>query len=307
MKGGVAGMAGLVPACRSGGRALAFVIFALAAASPVARANETKGAFADPSRIASIGGSVTEIAFALGEADKLVARDSTSVYPQEALKLPDVGYMRQLSPEGVLSVHPSGILALQGSGPKEAVDVLKKAEVPYIEVAEAYDHEGVLAKIRLVGQALGADAAAEALARQVDGKLKAVEAQTAAISDRKRVLFVLSVQQGKVMASGIGTTADGMIRLSGAVNAIDGFHGYRPLADEAIINARPDAILLMSNAGPGPSDADLLGIPALAATPAGQQKAIIRMDAGYLLGFGPRTADAAHDLARQLYGKAIGD
>jgi iron complex transport system substrate-binding protein len=88
-----------------------------------AGAAEDGEVFADPSRIASIGGSLTEIVYALGQQEHLVARDSTSLYPQEALKLPDVGYMRQLSPEGVLSVNPSGILALQGSGPKEAVEV----------------------------------------------------------------------------------------------------------------------------------------------------------------------------------------
>ncbi|TIV57979.1 MAG: hemin ABC transporter substrate-binding protein, partial [Mesorhizobium sp.] len=91
-------------------------------------------------------------------------RDSTSNFPQAALELPDVGYMRALSPEGVLSVNPTGILALHGSGPKEAVDVLKESSVPFIEVPEHYSHEGILEKIRAVGKALGVDAKAETLA-----------------------------------------------------------------------------------------------------------------------------------------------
>ncbi|HEY4193548.1 MAG TPA: ABC transporter substrate-binding protein, partial [Mesorhizobium sp.] len=115
-------MAGLLKLARSALIALSFTL------APVgAGASENTSVFPAGAKIASIGGSITEIVFALGEQDRLVARDSTSVYPQEAFKLPDVGYMRQLSPEGVLSVDPSGILALQGSGPKEAIDVLKKA------------------------------------------------------------------------------------------------------------------------------------------------------------------------------------
>ena len=82
------------------------------------------------------------------------------MFPEAARALPDVGYMRALSPEGVLSVDPSGILALQGSGPREAIDVLKKASVPYIEVPETFDNAGILEKIRIVGHALGADAKA---------------------------------------------------------------------------------------------------------------------------------------------------
>ncbi|RWN58407.1 hemin ABC transporter substrate-binding protein [Mesorhizobium sp.] len=272
-----------------------------------ARAAEGTEVFADPSKIAAIGGSITEIIFALGEQDRLVARDSTSRYPEAALKLPDVGYMRQLSPEGVLSVNPSGILALHGSGPKETVDVLKKTSIPFIEVPERYDHEGILEKIRIVGKALGADAKAAALAAEIDAKLKAAEKQTSAIKDRKRVLFVLSMRGGKILASGGDTAADGIIRLSGGVNAIDGFSGYKQLSDEAVITARPDVILMMNNAGPGVSDDELFANPSIRSTPAGAARKVVRMDGGYLLGFGPRTADVIRDLAASLYGGQAAD
>ncbi|TIN07765.1 hemin ABC transporter substrate-binding protein [Mesorhizobium sp.] len=272
-----------------------------------ARAAEGTEVFADPSKIAAIGGSITEIIFALGEQDRLVARDSTSRYPEAALKLPDVGYMRQLSPEGVLSVNPSGILALHGSGPKETVDVLKKTSIPFIEVPERYDHEGILEKIRIVGKALGADAKAAALAAEIDVKLKAAEKQTASIKDRKRVLFVLSMRGGKILASGGDTAADGIIRLSGGVNAIDGFSGYKQLSDEAVITARPDVILMMNNAGPGVSDDELFANPSIRSTPAGAARKVVRRDGGYLLGFGPRTADVIRDLAASLYGGQAAD
>ncbi|RWM90591.1 MAG: hemin ABC transporter substrate-binding protein [Mesorhizobium sp.] len=271
------------------------------------RAAEATEAFADPSRIAAIGGSITEIVFALGEQHRLVARDSTSRYPEAALELPDVGYMRQLSPEGVLSVNPSGILALQGSGPKETVDVLKKTSIPFIEVPERYDHEGILEKIRMVGKALGADAKADALAAEINARLKAAEKQTSAIKQRKRVLFVLSIQGGKILASGSDTAADGIIKLAGGVNAIDGYSGYKQLSDEAVITARPDVILTMSNAGPGVSDDELFAHPSIRSTPAGAARKAVRMDGGYLLGFGPRTADVIRDLAASLYGGQAAD
>ncbi|RWP50505.1 heme/hemin ABC transporter substrate-binding protein [Mesorhizobium sp.] len=283
------------------GLALAF------AALLPARAAEGTEVFADPSKIAAIGGSITEIVFALGEQDRLAARDSTSRYPEAALKLPDVGYMRQLSPEGVLSVNPSGILALHGSGPKQAVDVLKKTSIPFIEVPERYDHEGILEKIHIVGKALGVDAKADALAAEIDAKLKAAEKQTASIKERKRVLFVLSMQGGKILASGSETAADGIIKLSGGVNAVDGYSGYKQLSDEAVITAKPDVILIMNNAGPAASDDELFANPAILSTPAGAARKVIRMDGGYLLGFGPRTADVIHDLAASLYGDQAAD
>ncbi len=51
-------------------------------------------------KVVTLGGDVTEIVYALGAQSALVARDSTSMWPEEALKLPDVGYLRQLNAEG---------------------------------------------------------------------------------------------------------------------------------------------------------------------------------------------------------------
>jgi iron complex transport system substrate-binding protein len=270
-------------------------------------ASENLALFADTSRIAAIGGSITEIVYALGEEGHLVARDSTSRYPAAAVALPDVGYMRQLSPEGVLSVNPSGILALHGSGPKEAVDVLKKSSVPFIDVPEHYSHDGILEKIRIVGKALGVDAKAEKLVAETDAKLRAAEKQTASIKERKRILFVLSIQGGKILAAGSDTAGDGIIKLAGAVNAVDGFSGYKPMSDEAIVTARPDVILAMKNAGPPIAEAELFAIPSITSTAAGEGRKLILMDGSYLLGFGPRTADAIHDLAVSLYGSQVTD
>lgn len=260
--------------------------------------------FADSSRLVSIGGSLTEIIYALGEDDKLVARDQTALYPEAAAKLPDVGYMRALAPEGVLSVNPTALLVIEGSGPPEALDVLSHAGVEYQTVPEGYSHEGILVKIRAVGQALDAEEKAEALAAKIDAGLQAAEARTADIAERKRVLFVLSTEGGKIQASGTDTAANGIIALAGAVNAVDEYSGYKALTDEAIIEAAPDVILVMDRGGDhGATDADLLNHPAVALTEAGKNKAIIRLEASYLLGFGPRTADAVGDLVDALYGE----
>lgn len=262
--------------------------------------------FPDASRLVAVGGSLTEIIFALGEEGRLVGRDSTAVYPEEALKLPDVGYMRALSPEGVLSVNPSALLVLEGSGPKEALDVLSKASIPYETVPEGFTHEGILAKIKAVGQALGVEDKAKELAETVDKDLKDAEELTRDVPQRQKVLFILSMQDGKVQASGTGSAANGIIALAGAENAITDYQGYKALTDEAIINAKPDVILMMDRGGElAVSDETLFSHPALSLTPAGQNKRIVRIDGAYLLGFGPRTASAIRDLAKAIYGDSL--
>ena len=259
--------------------------------------------FADTSRLVSIGGSLTEIIYALGAEGTLVARDQTATYPEAAAALPDVGYMRQLAPEGVLSVSPTALLVIDGSGPPEALDVLANAGVEYQTVPESYSAEGVLTKVRAVGQALDLADRAEALAAELASQFDALTARNAEVATPKRVLFILSYQGGQIQASGTGTAANGIIGLAGAVNAVTEYEGYKALSEEAITQAAPDAIVMMDRGGDhGASDAELLAHPAIALTPAGQNKAIYRLDGAYLLGFGPRTAAAASELADLLYG-----
>ncbi|WP_306918674.1 heme/hemin ABC transporter substrate-binding protein [Rhizobium mesoamericanum] len=285
-------------------RAIAFSALAIAL-SLVPLSSGAAADRLDTSRLVSVGGDVTEIIYALGEQDRLIARDTTSIYPEAAMKLPDVGYMRALSPEGILAMNPTAIIAIEGSGPPEALNVLKNASVPFETVPNAYTRQGILAKIDRVGKLLGQPEKAKALEEKVGADLDAAIADAAKRSagERKRVLFILNMQGGKIMASGTGTAADGIITLSGSVNAVGDFAGYKPLTDEAIIDAKPDVILMM-NRGDGSTtkNEDLLKQPALALTPAAQNKAIIRMDGLHLLGFGPRTASAVRELNAAIYG-----
>lgn len=257
----------------------------------------------DTSRIVSVGGSLTEIVYALGAGDMLVARDQTSTYPEETAKLMDVGYMRRLSPEGVLGVNPSGILLLEGSGPPEALQVLEKASVPMVVVPDDHTGESVIRKIEIVGKALGLESKAKALADDVARELEAAARIAANQNPRKRVLFIISAQGGRLTASGTGTAANGIITLAGGVNAIDAYQGYKQLTDEAIEQAAPDAILIMGIGKDSVLKDELLKIPLLANTPAGRSGNIIQMDSLYLLGFGPRTGAASRELSQKLYGE----
>ena len=278
-----------------GGLALtmAAVLFATFLVGP-ARAQD------DPRRVVAVGGSITEIIYALEMEHLLVARDTTSSWPVEVEALPDVGYMRALSPEGVLSVAPTLIIAEEGSGPPEAIDVLTDAEVDFITVPESYDAQGVRAKIIAVADALGVHEQGVALADQIDAQLTTATAAVA--GDAPRVMFILSMQGGRVMASGTGTAAAGIIDLAGGANAITAFEGYRPLTDEAVLSAAPDVILMMDRGGEdhATDTAELFAHPALGLTPAAETDAVVRINGLLLLGFGPRTPLAVERLSTAL-------
>ena len=253
-------------------------------------------------RIVSIGGTVTEIIHALGEGERVIAVDSTSTYPKSAADKPDVGYIRQLSAEGVLSQKPDLIIAEAGAGPADAIAILKASGVALVSIPTPPEAEAIAAKVRAVGAAIGTPNAAEKLATDVDAGLSALKQKIAAISEpKKRVLFALSLSNGRIMAAGTNTSADAIIRLAGGVNAAGDATGYKPLSDEAVIAAAPDVVLVMDNPQLHLTAEEAFALPALQTSPAAKTGAFIAMDGLYLLGLGPRTPAAALDLAARLY------
>ncbi len=260
-------------------------------------------AFADPAqRVLTLGGSVTEIAVALGAQDRLIGRDSTSTFPPSVTSLPDVGYFRALSPEGVLALNPDLILSESGAGPQEALDVLNAAGIPFTMSGPDTSPDGLIAKITTIANALDLPDEGKALAAEVAQGLQQARARAATVESPKRVLFILSLQGGRVMAGGESSSAESIIELAGGINAGKGFDGYKQITDEAVLTAAPDVILMMDREGDLAINNDMvLAHPALSQTPAAKAGTILRMDGLLLLGFGPRTPQAAADLHTLLY------
>jgi iron complex transport system substrate-binding protein len=259
-----------------------------------------------PERIVAVGGVITEILYALGEESRIVGVDTTSLFPQEALKQkPNVGYVRALSAEGVLSLKPTLVLATDSAGPPDAMKLVADSGVRMVQLPDDLTPNGVAARIRRIAALTGASEKGEKLAADVAAKFESLRAMRAHIATPRRVLFILSLQNGRIMAGGRNTSADAMIRFAGAVNAADAIDGYKPMTDEAVIAAAPDLILTMTR-GDHASGADqAFALPSLGATPAAKTKAFAAMDGLYLLGFGPRTPDAARDLMQAVYGAAV--
>ncbi|MGW9229298.1 heme/hemin ABC transporter substrate-binding protein [Pseudorhizobium sp. NPDC055634] len=279
-------------------------LVAAAAALVVSASAVSASGEANPSaqRIVSIGGTITEVLYALGAQDRIVAVDSTSTYPAETRAKPDIGYMRALSAEGILAQEPDLILAEEGAGPPPVIEILEASKIPMVTVPTPPEGSAIGRKIRDIGAAVGLVEEAEALAGKTEAELSALAGDVAKIAGpRKRVLFVLSLANGRVMAGGADTEAAAIIEMAGGINAAPGISGYKPMADEAVIAARPDVVLVMTRGNHELTANDVFALPALQATPAAQAKALVSLDGLLLLGFGPRTPEAAREVMERLY------
>lgn len=264
-------------------------------------------AAAPANRIASIGGAVTEILWRLGAAPRIAVVDTTSVYPATILKeKPNAGYLRALSAEGLLSVGPDLVIAAEAAGPPAVLAQIREAGIPVELVAEPPNAPGVLDKITLVGRLVGLEAQAAELHRSVAAAFADLEARRATVARKlarpARALVILSTANGRVMVGGRESTADGILALAGIRNAAEGLTGFKPIAEEAIVAAAPDLVVMMSNDGHA-LDAGTVFAPGsvLGQTPAGKNRALVAMDGLALLGFGPRTPETASALMTAAY------
>jgi iron complex transport system substrate-binding protein len=251
-------------------------------------------------RIIALGGTVTEIIYALGEEKRLVGVDTTSSFPAATSELPKLGYYRAVSAEGLLSLAPDLIIADADAGPDVILDQVSKAGVCIIRTPDGGTMTSVTARVHNIANALGTSG--EALSNSIEGAFSAIRANVEALSDKPRVMFVLSAANGTPVVAGSGTEADSIIKLAGGINAAGSIEKYKPLTPEAAIAAKPDFILMMDHVvmqSGGPDK--ILSIPQIAMTPAGKLGNLISMDGLLMLGFGPRTPEAISVLANKIH------
>ena len=256
----------------------------------------------DASRIAVAGGSLTEIIYLLGAEDRIVAVDSTSNYPEAATELPSVGYVRNLSAEGLLSLSPTLILGEDDMGPPAVLEQLEQANVETFRVEEQHDAAGIIRKVRCVAEVVGLlDAAA--------GHVAELEALAAALAPYGRVdasspavAMLLSLRDGAPVAAGDNTSGGGFLRMAGARNVFSGIDGWKPVNTEAFAAANPDVIVIPERGAKALGGKTAVAAhPSLRLTTAARDDGIVVMDGMAMLGFGPRTLQVALDFARRLH------
>lgn len=244
----------------------------------------------------SAGAAVTETLFALGAGSRVVGVDSSSVAIRAAQGVTQVGYVRALSAEGVLSLAPTLLIASHEAGPPPALARLRQSGVRVIVLDEAQSRESAIERVGRIAAAVKRDPEGARLCAQMRSELDAVRPTA-----RKRVLFVYARGGGTLNVAGQRSAADAMIALAGSTNAVTSYEGYRPLTAEALVQAQPEVLLFTERGLQSVGGVEgALRLPGVALTPAGLARAVIAMEDALLLGFGPRLGQASATLARLI-------
>ena len=251
------------------------------------------------SKIVVAGGSITEIVYFLGMEDKLVGVDITSNFPKEAKKLKSIGYLRNLSIEGILSLSPGLVLAEEDIGPPIIVNQLRKTSIDLRIIKEKYDLNGIHNKILCVSKIL--DASLDDNENYVKFKNKFNRVKKLKKNNSKKILLILMMRGSSPVVAGKNTSGQGFIDMTGHENSMSDLNGWKPVSSEEIIKKNPDYIIITKRAFKNFSSLDqFLSIPGISSTIAAKKKNIIVKDGMSMLGFGPRTINVALEIDKKI-------
>jgi len=253
-------------------------------------------------RVVSIIPATTEMLFAMGAGDRLVAVGSYDRFPPEVEKLPRVGALLDPNVERILSLKPD-LVILYGTQTDLRAQ-LERAGVP----AYAYEHRGladITETIRSLGARVGVSVAANALAARIEGQLAAIRARVAG-QPRPKTLLVFGREPGTLRnidaSGGIGFLHDMLETAGGADVLADVKQQSVMMTTELVLARAPDVIIELRYArGDSTPRSDLNAWNALPSVPAVKSHRVFMLQGEEFVVPGPRVAAATERLARALH------
>jgi iron complex transport system substrate-binding protein len=266
-------------------------------------------------RLVCVGGSLTEIIYALNLQEHLIAIDTTSTYPIATKKLPSVGYARTLSLEGVLSMRPQLLLVTEDAGPPQVLRQISHAGVQVKVLKADHRYEGLIDRIRAIGFLLGVEGQAEKLIKEINHEWQRYQqdihhamigknqnlAKKEAPTQELKAMFIMAHSSQQIMVAGHGTSAHAIMNYLHLDNAFKAVQGYKPLTPESVIAGQANIILLTDQGLQAQGGMQgILRLPGVMQTPAARHRQIYAREANHLLGFGPRLPSMLHSLAKEI-------
>ncbi len=245
-------------------------------------------------RIVCIAKQYTEIIWALGAEKNIVAVDVSSTYPEQAKKLPTVGYHRALSAEGIVAAKPTLIIHDNNIGPEHVVKQLNDLKIPMkVFQNKGSDIDSTKLLIQEMGAYFNKQEKANELCKKLESDMQQALEKAKQYKDTAKVLIIHFGQASNVfLVMTAKSTAAKMIQWAGGKMAVEDEKGMRQLSAEIVAASDPDVILLTD------FGYDRLGstekvkeLPGVSATKAAKNNRIYRIEEHDLVYLGPRTGE----------------
>jgi iron complex transport system substrate-binding protein len=253
---------------------------------------------AEPRRIVSLTPATTEILFAIGAGDRVVATTDFDDYPPEAVELPDVASFTAVDVEKIVGLEADLVIAGGNNfNDPQAIERLRSLGVPVV-VTYAPDLDTVLRDIELVGRAAGRPAEAAELAAGMREEIDTIAAAVADL-DRPRVFYELDATQ-EIFTAADDSFLEEMIELAGGDPITTGSTTSFSIPLERLVAADPEVILL-GDAAYGVTPETVAERPGWAEMTAVRESAIRPVDDIVITRPGPRLVEGFRQLTEAIH------
>ena len=254
-------------------------------------------------RVVCVGGAATEIIYELGLEKHLVAVDSSSNFPSSVKILPNVGYARMLSIEGILSMKPSHVLFSDNAGPQHVVDFFRSnKKIIFEQFKSNRSFDDLLKKVKRISDLFDVVKKGDLLHQRLSFEWNQLYSITNNKKNTKvppRVLFILSHRSSEILVGGKDTEADAMIQYAGGINVASNMRGYKSFSREVLVQSNPEIILITEQSKKYLHS--LLSNQSFNEVSAIKNQRVIAIDANQLLGFGPRLPMTIAQLRKDFF------
>jgi iron complex transport system substrate-binding protein len=258
---------------------------------------------ARPSKIVSLTPATTEILFALGAGDRIIAKvEDTALYPPEAGRIPNVAKFGSVDVEKIVGLGADLVIAGGNTfTPPEAIAQLRSLHVPTV-VVYAPTVAKVFEDVALTGQAVGRGDAGRDLAASMRAQFDQIGAATSSVS-KPRTWYEIDAT-GAFYGPADDSFLAEMIRLAGGDPITTGSPNKFDIPAERLIAADPQVILL-GDAAYGVTAAQVASRPGWQTMTAVATHAIKPVDDTVVTRPGPRIVDGLRALVAALHPELV--
>jgi iron complex transport system substrate-binding protein len=249
-------------------------------------------------RIISLYGAYSEILFAIGAGDKLVARTRADRFPPSILDKPSVGTHLRPNMELVLGLQPD--LIIHAVGRKHGHEVIRQIQQKGFTVAvfQPRNFTELFSVIDRLGILTGEEANAQGLVKGQSSRLRQIDLRLAKSKDRPKVFF--EVRYPNLLGAGQGSIINDVILKAGGLNCLPNEKKLVRINIETLIDYDPDVYVVQKgpmNRNPGSPESR----PNFQVLKAVQQGRVFFVDEYVFSRPGPRSVEAVEKLAAYLH------
>ena len=254
-----------------------------------------------PEKIVSLMPSNTEILFALGCGEKIIAVSDYCNFPEETSDIPKLPTGEQLSIEQIIDLSPDAAFIGKMTAMDDQVYQLEQAGVKVI-VTEANSLSETYGVIEMIGTAMGKEKEAAIIVKNMREGFEKIKKDVENNVESKVYVEVSPLEYG-LWSCGQNTFIQELIEIAGAKNIFDDIEGWAAVSEEQVIVRNPDIILTTSSPLTGIEDpvGEISSRENWSQIEAVKHNRIVMLDADMISRPGPRLLDVANELVKIIY------